>query len=107
MSQIPSDIAASAIQAGYHAKDTAEARDARAAARTHADPAQPNKVGEAGEIVETDDRDAEVYADAEGTGSQGRSFSTPEAQSEEESPQESTPGITTDADGHLRVDLEA
>ncbi len=38
------------------------------------------------EIIENSDRDGEVYADAEGTGSQGSPFSEPEDESETRTP---------------------
>ena len=105
MAEIPSDIAASAAQAGHHARDVAEARDARGGGLQQGAGPRGNKVGEAGEVVETDDRDAEIYADAEGTGSQGRS--SEEAEEQQEAEGETTEGVTTDENGRPHLDLEA
>ncbi len=69
--------------------------------------AHGRKTARARESGRTRDRDAEVYADAEGTGSQGRPFSEPESETEEETGPPSTPGITADKEGRVRVDLEA
>lgn len=105
MAEIPSDIAASAAQAGHHARDIAEARDARGSPAQQGASSRANRVDEAGEVVETDDRDTEVYADAEGTGSQGRPFK--EAEEQQEAEGETTEGVTTDENGRTRLDLEA
>ena len=72
MSGIPSDIAGSSLQAGFQARNVAGARDAERAAQSATAKEANKAVDQAGETVETDDRDSQVYADAEGTGSQGR-----------------------------------
>ena len=106
MAEIPSDIAASAAQAGHHARDIAEARDARSSPTQQGAGPRVNKIDEAGEVVETDDRDTEVYADAEGTGSQGRSFEEGEPEQQEGEGQTER-GIITDESGQTHLDLEA
>ena len=72
MSGIPSDIAGSSLQAGFQARNVAKARDAERAQQASASSDRTKGVDAAGETVETSDKDAQVYADAEGTGSQGR-----------------------------------
>lgn len=105
MTEIPPDIPASAAQAGFQAHEVAKERDARRAGQTDAASRQARKVTEAGSTVETTDADVAIFADSEGSGSQGRAF-------EEEA--ESTPdknsgagGVTTGADGKVHIDMEA
>ena len=106
MAEIPSDIASSAAQAGYQAREVGKERGARGAAQAHAANHQIKAVDESGSTVETEDADTRVFTDAEGGGSQGRAF-------EEEHPESETPadspdkGITRDQDGQLHLDLEA
>ena len=107
MAEIPSDIATSAAQAPFQARETVKEREIRRAGQAHAANRQVRTVDEAGTTVETTDADAQIFTDAEGQGSQGR-------QLDDESnlpPQEPTPdhrkGVTTDNDGQLHLDLEA
>ena len=107
MADIPSDIASSAAQAGYQAREVGQARGARHAASTNAVDRQVKAVDEADTTVDTDDPDARVFADAEGSGSMGRPFEE-ETTSDPETPsKESSKGITEDEDGQLHLDLEA
>lgn len=108
MADIPSDIASSAAQAGFQAREVSKEREARSAGRANATERVVKAVDEAGTTVDTDDADMAVFTDAEGTGGQGRPFE------EEESGQEETNessaddgGIHRDEDGHLHLDLEA
>lgn len=106
MSEIPSHIAASGAQAGMTAQQVARGRDAARADATRAG-ADPNRaVDKADEVIATDDKDTEVYSDAEGTGSQGRE---PDVQSEEQQAADGPPpqGISRDDDGQLHLDIEA
>ncbi len=106
MSQIPSDIAASAAQAGFQAREATKDREANRAGQSHAATRQVKTVDDAGTTVETTDADTAVFADAEGQGSQGRhTDEQPEATTPNEPTKDS--GITTDLDGRLHVDLEA
>ncbi len=108
MAEIPPDIPASAAQAGFQARETAKERDARRAGEAEVAKRQVKAVDESGATVDTADADVAIFADAEGTGSQGRAF-----QEEEEAPEEdarksrTADGITEDDDGQLHVDLEA
>ncbi len=74
MSEIPSDIASSSAQAGYQAREVSGGRGARSAAQAGAAREQVKAVDEAGTTVDTEDGDTQVYAGAEGGGSQGRAF---------------------------------
>lgn len=107
MSQIPSDIPASAAQAGFQANEVARERETRRAGQAHASRQQARTVDEAGATVDTEDADVAVFGDAEGSGSQGRE-ETGQAEPEpcaDDSDQKE--GIIKDGDGQLHVDLEA
>ncbi len=105
MSQIPSDIAASAAQAGFQAREVTKDREAHRAGQAHAATRQVKTVNDAGTTVETTDADTAVFTDAEGQGGQGRPFEE-EASPPADEPG-SPPGITTGEDGRTHVDLEA
>ena len=106
MAEIPSDIPASAAQAGYQAREVGRASAARSAAMANASDKRARAVDEAGNTVDTEDNDSQVFSDAEGSGGQGRPF-------EEENPTdasdaaESKTGVTKDDDGRQHIDLEA
>ncbi|MGB2987074.1 MAG: hypothetical protein WBE26_14470 [Phycisphaerae bacterium] len=108
MSEIPPDISSSAAQAGFQARETAKERDARRAGQAEAANRQAKSVTEAGDTVETTDADVAVFADAEGTGSQGRPFEEAETGEQETAGgADEKNGITKGDDGQLHVDLEA
>ena len=107
MTQIPSDIPASAAQAGFQSNEVAKEREARRAGVSHATNRQVKAVDEAGATVDTEDADVAIFAEAEGGGSQGRETpkeTEPEAAEESDSPQS---GISKDDEGQFHVDLEA
>ena len=106
MAEIPSDIASSAAQAGYKGTEVAKVRDARRAGQAQTADRQIKAVDEAGSTVDTEDADTRVFADAEGSGSQGRPFDEGAA-GKEETAETDTRGITRDVDGQLHLDLEA
>ncbi len=107
MTQIPSDIPASAAQAGFQANDIARERETRRAGQADASRKQARSIEEAGSTVDTDDADVAVFGESEGAGSQGRE----ENEAADEEPTEDNPGqkhgITKDDDGQIHVDLEA
>ena len=107
MAEIPSDVASSAAQAGYQAREVGQARGARHAASTNAVDRQVKAVDEADTTVDTDDPDARVFTDAEGSGSMGRPFEEETTSESEERSGDSSKGITKDKDGQLHLDLEA
>jgi len=109
MSGIPSDIAGSALQAGFQARQVGRVRDADRAGQAQAANKTARAVDEAGSTVETTDSDTQVFADAEGTGSKGRSFEedVPEQREEESAPPDDASGIIRTSDGQLHLDLEA
>ena len=68
--------------------------------------AAPNLTHDLGITVVAEDADTAIFADAEGTGSQGRSFEEPGAE-ERQAPETSDNGISKDEDGQLHLDIEA
>ena len=108
MSGIPSDVAASSLQAGYQAQEAAKIGSKERSGQSGADGGRTRSVDEAGEAVETSDNDTQVYADAEGAGSQGRAVEEePAGDAAEEPTTPESDGISHDADGNLHLDLEA
>ena len=108
MADIPAGgVEASAAQAGYQAREAARAREAATAGRANAKDRQTKAVDEAASSVDTEDNDAQVFADAEGTGSQGRPFPEEnEADQGTGASGDSSEGITEGEDGQLHLDLE-
>ena len=107
MSEIPSDIASSAAGTGYQAQQAGGARAANRAAQTGAVDRQVKALNDQDVTVETTDGDAQVFADSEGGGSQGRSLEEDGDASDDDSTEASKGGVTEDDDGQLHVDLEA
>lgn len=107
MSESPSPIAASALQAGFQAREVGRERDAAQAGSAAAANRQVKSVDEAGATVETADADARVSTDAEGSGSQGRTFDESEDQTAESPAQRSDSGIRRDPDGQMHLDIQA
>ena len=106
MTEIPPEIAISSAQTGFQAREASRDREARQAADSHAAQTQARTTSEVSDIVETGDDDVAVFADAEGTGSQGRT-SAEEEPADEASAMPRSPGVTRDEDGRWHVDLEA
>jgi hypothetical protein len=106
LSEIPSDIAASAAQAPFQARESANEQSVRRAGQAHAAGRHARAVDESGVIVETGDPDTQVFTDAEGGGSQGRA-NEDQAQQESATPTPEAGGFTRDETGQLHVDLEA
>jgi len=106
VSGIPSDIAASSLQAGYQAREAAKIGQKERSGHGGPDGARTRRVDDAGEVVETSDNDTQVYADAEGAGSQGRS---PEDEIDDTTPdnQHDNDAATNDADPGAHLDLQA
>ncbi|MFQ5414076.1 MAG: hypothetical protein ACE5E6_06415 [Phycisphaerae bacterium] len=106
MAEIPPDIAGSAAQAGFQARDVSKLRDARRAAPAQAAREQAQAADEAAATVDTNDTDNQVFADAEGAGSQGRTHDDQTHDQDADTPAADA-GITRDEDGRLHIDLEA
>ncbi len=107
MAEIPSDLASSAAQAGFQAREVGKARAARQAGLAQAAARQAKSSDELEVTVEITDDNTKVSTDAEGSGSEGRSEEEL-APEQEQLDAEATPdGITTDEDGHQHLDLQA
>ena len=106
---MPSDIAASAAQAGFAATEAARPRDADRIGQALAAARQARAVNEASDNVETTDNDTAVFADAEGAGGQGRAFTETEAEAElsEVEMRDATGQGGQDGDGLTHLDVEA
>ena len=74
---------------------------------SHATNRQIKAVDEAGAVVDTEDADVAIFADAEGGGSQGRETAQEQEPEDSEKPASPQDGITTDDEGQFHVDLEA
>jgi len=102
-------IHASAVQAGFQARESGQARDARRNEQTQAANQQIKSVTDATGMVDTMDADNQVFVDSEGAGSQGRAFE--ESSTDEDEPCDESvdqrEGITRDQSGTLHIDLEA
>lgn len=106
MSEIPSDIASSAAGAPLQARDAAKVREARRAGQAQAAERQVTSVDEAGSMVDTEDADTQVFADAEGGGGLGRQLGEAEEEGAE-TVGDASSGVTTDEDGQTHLDLQA
>ncbi|MCP4592180.1 MAG: hypothetical protein GY842_15715 [bacterium] len=102
MTGIPSDIAGSALQAGYAQRAAARVADGARAGQAQATERQLKAASEAAGSVETTDDDERVYADAEGAGGQGRMFSEEAEQAELDGDPTESPG-ETDETSHLDI----
>lgn len=86
MSAIPPNWLGSIIQAHGAQNNAAKARHKETTDQTRrSEPFQDQLQ----EVIENADRDSQVYSDAEGSGSQGRSSEEPETDAADESPGES------------------
>ena len=108
MAEIPSDIASSAAQAGFQARQVAKERDARSAGSIDAADRQVKAVDEADSTVDTEDGDTAVFTNAEGQGGQGRSFEDVADDDLAEQGEETSPnGVSTDDNGQTHLDIQA
>jgi hypothetical protein len=80
MSGIPSDIAGSALGAGYQAREVARVRDAERAGEVSGAVRQTRALEESAESVDTSDDGTQVYSDSEGSGGMGRQLSEEETE---------------------------
>ena len=108
MADAPTPIASSALPATFQAAEIAKQRDAVKVGESQAAARQVRTLDEADGSVETTDAGVQVFADAEGTGSQGRSSEEQleESPSSQDAPQDSQ-GLTQDQDGTWHLDMEA
>jgi len=103
MSTVPPNLVGPILQSGLMQRQVSPVRDNERAQETNAQRQQSNQINEKDSTVETTDDDTQVYTDAEGGGSQGRTFSEPE-----EAPQQPADSESNDKreEGRL-IDFEA
>lgn len=101
MSAVPPNLAASILQSNLAQRQVSAVRDAERNQRTSADRQQARAVDQADSTVAGTDDSSEIYADAEGAGSQGRAFSNPDEQPAPDSPAPDQP------DEGQHIDLSA
>lgn len=108
MSDIPPDVVGSSLQAGFQQAEISKARDAQRAAQSHAAKTGAKAIDDAGTTIETGDEDTAVFADAEGTGGQGRESEEESTEAHPESNAEGrAEGMDNEDDGLTHVDIEA
>ncbi len=107
MSEIPSEIASSAAQAGFRAREVAKERDARRAGGADAALGRAKSVDEAGSTVETENEDTAVFTESEGAGGQGRAHEEGESEDAAQEEQSLDDDVTVDDEGRPHLDLEA
>jgi hypothetical protein len=102
MSTLPTNIVGTVLQSTLVQRQVSTVRDTERASATVDLRQQATIIDEKGSTVETTDGDTQIYSDAEGTGSQGRPFSS-EEQPEETAEQKTTP----EGDEGTILDIEA
>jgi hypothetical protein len=107
MSGIPSDIAGSSLQAGFQARDVSRVRDGEKTGQAHSSDKTAKAIDEASSTVETEDNDTAIYADAEGTGSMGRSFEEELLEEEAAEQEDDEQGRSEPDDGQPHLDIQA
>jgi len=107
MAEIPSDIASSAAQAGFQAREVGKARAASQAGLAQAAARQAKQSDELEVTVEITDDNTKISTNAEGSGSQGRSEEEDASDSEQPDAGDAIGGVTTDEDGQQHLDLQA
>ncbi len=102
----PPNIVASGAQAGYAQVEAAKARDKARNDQTRSAERNAKAIDDAGAVIETEDGDTAVFADAEGAGGQGRHTEEGEHEPESEDTPKKT-DVTTDTDGQQHLDIQA
>ncbi|MCC7290721.1 MAG: hypothetical protein IT449_01515 [Phycisphaerales bacterium] len=109
MSAIPSNIAISSLQAAYQARQVADAQQSDHATSDQAALKQVQAASKAGETVGVADEDTAVFADSQGTGSEGRSTDEPADESPlEEGGADDASGLAAPPQGEeVHLDIQA
>ena len=105
MSTVPPNLVGPILQSNLAQRQVSGIRDNEEAQKANATRRQAAATDETDTTVGTDDQDARVDADAEGTGSQGRTFSNPE-EAEEAKPEAADADNPSDDEGQ-HIDLQA
>ncbi len=91
MSAMPPNVVGSVLQSHLTQHQVSVVRDTQESERDNASRRQASAVDEKDTTVGTTDTDTQVHTDAEGTGSQGRAFSSPEEEAEQEAGESNSP----------------
>jgi len=102
VSTLPPNLVGPLLQSHLVQQQVSRVRDNERAQELSARRKQSSAIDQQESTVETTDNDTQVHAEAEGTGSQGRPFSSPE---EQQPPPENKP-TGDEIEGRL-LDLEA
>jgi hypothetical protein len=103
MSAVPPNLVGPLLQSHMMQRQASNIRDNEESQKATASRQQGTAADEKDNTVETTDNDTQVHTDAEGTGSQGRTFSESPEQQEETPP---TDLNDEDNGGHL-IDIQA
>ena len=106
MSTIPPNLVGPIIQAAAAQQSASRILESERGQQTSAADAGSKARDRKTESVDEAVSDTQVYAESEGSGSQGRAYSDTE---EDNSAGDATdkPGVSRDQDGNLHIDLEA
>lgn len=107
MSAVPPDSIASALQSALQQGRANQIRTADDRRQADISQAIARAAEQRENQIEDTDADTRVHSDGSGGGGQGRPFSESEGQSSGTEAEHQTPGITTDEDGQMHVDLTA
>ncbi len=102
MSSLPPNLAGSILQGHLTQRQVSAAQNREKNQRANADRQQTAAIDEQDSTVETTDEDTQVHTDAEGGGSQGRSFTEPQEEADQAENQN-----PPDGDSGHHIDLEA
>ncbi len=102
MSAMPPNIVGSALQSHMAQHQVSTLREADEGQRDNASRRQASAVDEKDTTVGTTDTDTQIHSDAEGTGSQGRAFTS--AEEEKEQGADESPPL---GDEGRNIDLQA
>ena len=103
MSAVPPSVVGSVLQSHVTQQQVSAVRDSHESERDNASRRQASAVDEKDTTVGTTDTDTQIHADAEGTGSQGRAFSSAEEETEEGADESDSPL----GDEGRNIDLQA
>ena len=91
MSAVPPNVVGSVLQSHLTQHQVSVVRDTQESERDNANRRQASAVDEKDTTVGTTDTDTQIHTDAEGTGSQGRAFSSPEEEVEQDAGEPDSP----------------
>jgi hypothetical protein len=106
MSSVPPNIVGPILQASLQQQHAAQIEDAAQSRQSEQSSEMARKADQVAHSVEDTDDDTTVHGNAAGAGGQGRAFSEPE-EDVEENEGESADQITRDEDGQIHIDIQA